>query len=40
MGTTIKKRLAQSQISMLVIPLPVASALLLGHGRCGAATGC
>ena len=29
MGTTIKKRLAQSNIAMLVIPLLVAAALLL-----------
>lgn len=32
MGTTIKKRLAQSNIAMLVIPLLVAAALLLGMG--------
>lgn len=36
MGTTIKKRLAQSNIAMLVIPLLVAAALvLLGMGAAG-----
>ena len=41
MGTTIKKRLAQSNIAMLVIPLLVAAVLvLLGMGAAGAATGC